>query len=237
MSSGRSSRSSAPCLSQRFQCARVLASDTAIPRRRNPSSRPRASSRVSPLAIVTVTMPEAPGASGRGAPTRESTRPRAWAGPSMRPPCGIASAPGASSDPRVAALNGAGLEGLGDPVCFSVGRDPDSGGAAEDLVLGGHRGRVELAEGAVAVSSGEDASVPDDVCARQRDLLGWNGWDEADEARYQRRPRAVNLCKLCVDSAKRDPNHCREMNPDPWLEALSARRLLLGAHLLVWIVL
>ena len=78
---------------------------------------------------------------------------------------------GKADDRRVAALDGTGLEGLRDPVRFSVDGDPDSGGAAEDLVLGCHRGRVELAEGAVAVSSGENASVPDDVCARQRDLL------------------------------------------------------------------
>ena len=56
-------------------------------------------------------------------------------------------------------------------------------------------------------------------------------------ARYQRRPRAVNLRELCVDSPERDPNHCAAMNLDLWLEALSARRLLLATHLLVWIVL
>ncbi|HKW50759.1 MAG TPA: hypothetical protein VJQ53_03410 [Candidatus Eisenbacteria bacterium] len=66
---------------------------------------------------------------------------------------------------------------------LSVDGDPDSRRAAEDLVLRSDRRRVELTKGAVAVSRGEDAPVPDDVCARQRDLLRWNGWDEADEAR------------------------------------------------------
>jgi hypothetical protein len=50
-------------------------------------------------------------------------------------------------------------------------------------MLGRDRRRVELAKGAVAISGGEDASVPDDVCARQRDLLRSNGWEEAEHAR------------------------------------------------------
>jgi len=42
-------------------------------------------------------------------------------------------------------------------------------------MLGGDRGRVELAKGAVPVPRGENGPVPHDECARQRDLLGWNG--------------------------------------------------------------
>src|SRR5439155_6880013 len=53
-----------------------------------------------------------------------------------------------------------------------------------------------------------------------------------------RRVRARSTFReLCVDSPERDPNHCAAMNLDLWLESLSARRLLLGTHLLVWIVL